>query len=386
MPQTAKVILLIDNSREYDRGILRGIARYNSTHAPWMSYHELAYLTKPMAWKSKLSWFKRWNADGIIVRDEKGIDELIAMDLPIIVLPNTRPYPNLPHLVGDDARIGRMAAEYFVGRGFEHFAYCGFNDLWWSQVTAESFTEAVLKAGYEAYVYEQPKTQRKRIAGIEEDYIAEWLKPLPKPVAVLASVDERAQQVAKACRINGLHVPHEVAILGVDNDETICRLSNPLLSSISQDSEKAGYEAAALLTRLMAGEKMANQRIVVEATHIVSRQSTDILATEDSRVNKALSYIFEHSMEQINVDNVVRAAATNRRTLERCFRRIVGRSVHSQIRYVRIERVTESLMEANETISQIAFACGYDNVKQMERHFVKEKAMSPLAYRKKHRP
>ncbi len=162
--------------------------------------------------------------------------------------------------------------------------------------------------------------------------MAEWLKSLPKPVAVLACVDERAHQLVEACREADLCVPEDVAVLGVNNDEIVCNLSNPPISSIAQNFEKAGYQLAELLVKKVSGQKITINKVVFEALHVVTRQSTDILAVEDTDVAWALNFIRNNVRQNLQVDNVADNACLSRRNLELRFRKALGRSVYYEIR------------------------------------------------------
>ena len=163
----------------------------------------------------------------------------------------------------------------------------------------------------------------------------QWLKRLPKPVAVLACNDLPACDLAVVCRSLGLRVPDDVALLGVDNDELECRLATPPISSIDIPAQRIGYEAARLLDQLLHGKRPANRSLFLPPIRVVTRQSTDTLATGDHVVRAALSYIREHATSGITVDSVVRQIDASRRELERHFRRVLGRSVLTEIRRVR---------------------------------------------------
>jgi LacI family transcriptional regulator len=280
--------------------------------------------------------------------------------------------------------MGKMAAEHLLNRGFRQFAYCGFEDMFGARSRGESFSKKIAEVGFETHFYKQPKSKAKRSWENEQIYMADWLKSLPKPVGLMTCTDDRSQYAIEACKIAGLHVPEQVAIIGVDNDELVCELSTPPLSSIALNTERAGYEAAELLDKLMAGKKMTKQTIVVQATHVVARQSTDILAIEDQDVVKALRFIRQHSNEMIQVSDVVDATSVSRRALEQRFRRVLGRSVLAEIRRVRTDLVTQMLVETNLSISKIALTLGYTGVENIARYFQHEKGMSLQAYRKKH--
>jgi len=389
MPKIPKVILLIEASRTCGRGLLLGIAKYSRLHGPWAFYRRPLFYLHPDRRKKALSLLKNSDADGIIMDkayfSDTEIDRaIISMGLPAISTAIEAQIPGLANILTDNVRIARMAAEHLLERGFRHFAYCGFDDIFWSKERSEVFAKRVAQAGFRTSFYKQPKSRVKRLWENEQNLVAEWLKSLPKPVGLMACNDDRGQEVIEACNIAGLHVPDEVAIVGVDDDRLICGLTDPSLSSIPLNFERAGYEAAELLDKLMAGEKLADHNIIIRPTHIVSRQSTDILAIDDREVAAAVHFIRQHASQEIHVGDVVNAVTLSRRVLEKRFRRILGRSVHEEIRRVRVGQVARMLVETNLSVSRIALALGYPGVDHIARYFRREKEMSLLAYRKKY--
>ncbi|MHC4157614.1 MAG: XylR family transcriptional regulator [Planctomycetota bacterium] len=385
MARIPKVILLIETSRTCERDFLRGIAKYSRLHGPWALYGKPQYYMQPKGGKIRLAELKKSKANGIIISDsDKNRKEIIAMRLPTIIHTVKDQVPNLPNVVGDCTESGRMAAEHLLERGFRNFAYCGLGDFYWSKGRYESFRKRIKKAGFETHFYKQAKSRRRGSWGYERNLKAKWLKSLPKPVGLMTCADDCSQQVIEACKIAGLHVPEQIAVIGVDNDDLVCEISNPPISSVALNFERAGYETAELLDKLMAGKKMANRRIIVQATHIVTRQSTDILAIEDEEVAKAVRFIRQHSKGPIQVSDVADATALSRRVLQQRFHEILGHSVHDEIRSACTEKVARMLIETNLSISQIALALGNTSVKHIARSFRREKGMSPLAYRKQY--
>ena len=383
MPTIPKVMLLLENSRAFGRGLMSGIADYSRLHGPWSFYEEPPFYMKSPRHRNTLSQLKNWDVDGVIMCDSDKTKEIIAMGLPVIVTDLLTEFSGTPIVKTDDVTMGKMAAEYLIDRGFRQFAFCGFDTMFWSQDRHQGFGERVTQAGFKIHYYKQPKSRAKRLPAEEQIIIADWLKSLPKPVGLMACNDDRGREVIEACRIAGLHVPEEIAVLGVDNDELVCKLSNPPLSSIALNFEKAGYDAAELLDKLMSGkEKMTGVKIVVRPTRSVTRQSTDILAIEDREVAGAMRFIRQHCKEPIQVSDVVSAVAVSRRNLYQRFRRILGRSIHQEIRRARVEQVAQMLVETHLSVSQIGLALGYPRTAHIARQFRKEKGMSLLEYRK----
>jgi len=383
MPKTPKVILWIDVTTEYGRALVRGIAQYSRLHGPWVFYKKPLSYRDPNWDKNIFERLQNWKADGVILREPGEIKPILNLALPTIISPYNRELiPGYPHIIGDPAKIAQLAAEHLFERGFRHFACCGFESLPFSRNRCKNFREILRNAGFEVHVYQQPKKRTKRLWENEETVLAEWLKSLPKPIGVMTCNDDRGDHVLQACKKAGLTVPDEVAVVGVGNDPLICELSTPPLSSVATAGERAGYEAAALLARLMDGEEMADQRIIVPTKYVVTRQSTDILSIDDHEVVMAVHFIRCNAARAISVSDVAEEVSLSRRELERRFRRFLGRTIHREIRRARVQQLARMLAETNLSISHIACELGYTSAKHLSRCFRQEMGMTPLNYRK----
>jgi LacI family transcriptional regulator len=187
--------------------------------------------------------------------------------------------------------------------------------------------------------------------------------------------------VLTACRHAGLSVPEEVAIIGVDDDEFICTLTHPPLSSVNLSTEIAGYEAASVLDRMMRGKKYTNKIIPIQVSNIVTRQSSDILAINDPIVAQAVKFIREHVREPVQIDDVLRHVMISRRSLYDKFKRSMNCSVHGYIKKNRIEHIERLLLETEMTISQIAYHMGFSSDDHIATYFRSVKGMNPYAFR-----
>lgn len=385
MAKIRKVIVLVETSRAYGRGLLRGIAKYSRLHGPWIFYHKPPYYRHPAQWVKALSRQQILDADGIIMVEQEKPEDIIEMGLPTVASPYIKDrIAGAVNIIGDNAAMGIMAAEHLLDRGFSNFAYCGFEDMFGARSRGESFRRRIAEAGFRTHVYKKPKPRGRRSWEDEQVFMADWLTSLPKPVGLMTCTDDRSQDVIEACKIAALHVPEEVAIIGVDNDELVCELSGPPLSSIALNTQRSGYEAAELLDKMMSRKrkKFTDRTIVVHPTHIVTRQSTDILAMGDRDVVAAIRFIRRHAKEMIQVDDVVDTVTVSRRSLEQRFRKELGHSVLAEIKRARVDQVARMLVETNLSVSQISLALGYAGVENIARYFRSEKGMSPLAYRK----
>ncbi len=375
------VFLLIDSSRAYERALLKGIARYSQMHGPWIFVHEGPFWEK----HSRQDLLERMkSADGIIMREGPFMKEILSLRIPAIVSNYaTEHIPGLPNIISEHVAIGRMAAEHLIERGFRQFAFCGYPDFFWSMQRCEGFTQRITEAGLEWTDYRPPKTIRQHWKK-ELPFMMEWLKSLPKPVGLFTCVDERSQQVAEACKKSSFRIPDEVAIVGVDNDEMICMLSSIPLSSVAINAEKGGYEAAAVLDRLMKGKKKSKAAIEISPSHVATRTSTDIVSVADDHVARALTFIRDNSKRELQVGDVSRAAGLSRRVLEKRFRNVLNRSIYEQIRQERVGLIIKLLADPTLRITDIANVMGFPDAAHIARYFRSQTGLSTATYRQRH--
>ena len=324
--------------------------------------------------------------DGVIatIDNLKMAKTLSLTGLPAVVEPAADQIPGFPCIFDRSEAAGKICAEHLLSLGLSNFAFCGFEDFCWSEVRWEDFNKRIVDAGCNSHFYKVLRSKTQRRSDNEQVALIEWLRELPKPVGLMACNDDCGYYVMEACQVADLRVPDDVAVIGVDNDELICDLTAPPMSSVALSHETAGYRAAQLLDEIMAGKNVDVKTIIpLEASHIVIRQSTDILAIEDTELGNAIRFIRQHSGESIQVSDVVDTVTVSRRVLERRFREVLKKSIHDEIRRVRVERVVRMLLETDLSISQIALDLGYPSDKHVARYFHKEKGLTPQQYRRK---
>jgi len=382
MQKTKRIILFLDASRGFGRGMLSGVARYSALNGPWNFYRKPpAYLEKE---QSNLEELQTWNPDGIICSIAQA-EELTQLDVPIIGYdPGT--YSGLiPCVASGHAEAGRLAAQHLLDLGHRAFAFCGFNTLNWSQERCRAFCTAIEEAGAKVHIY---RGSAKNTAwSQDEPHIQEWIKSIPKPVGMFCVNDDRAASLIESCRILEYGVPEDISVIGVDDDEYICELQNPPLSSIRIASEQAGYDAAALLNQIIDGkEEMSSQRIIAHATGITPRQSTDVLMVKNTEVRKALRFIRENVNQPIRVSDVIAATALSHRTLNEHFHSELGCSIVKQLTRARIDYISRLLTDTDLRISEIAAAVGYEDDRHFSRYFKRATTLTPQAYRRKLTP
>jgi LacI family transcriptional regulator, galactose operon repressor len=377
MQHIPKVILIIETSRAFGRRLLLGITKYARLHGPWAFYRE------PGGLQSNFPKLKDWHADGIIIRDTNICKQLFDLNKPTILVPHNREmYGEYPTIKTNGETISKMAADHLLDKGLKNFGYCGFDDFPWSRERQEHFKKYLNNKNFYVSIFSQSKSPSKRKWEREQTLMAEWLKSLPKPVGIMACNDDRGQHVIESCKLAELHIPEEVAVIGVDNDDLICDLCDPPLSSVTLNVEKAGYEAAKLLDNLMRGDNPINKSIIVNPLYIRARYSTDIIATEDFELTKAISFIRKNFRRGIQVGDVVESTTLSRRSLEQRFRKKLSRSINSEIRRVRIEHICKLLVETDLPISEIAYGLGFSSVEHISRYFKREAGKSLRDFRK----
>lgn len=380
MENLPRVVLLLESSRGSGRALLRGIANYARHHGPWAFYWEPRGLADVLPRLDVLA------PQGFILRDCEHLDKILALEVPTIVVGHSkREVTGVVNVLTDSEATGRMAAEHLLGCGFQSFGFCGFEDLQWSMIRAESFQKHLASVGQEAHIFTSNSLASTTSWEHERKIMVEWLRSLPKPVGVMACNDDHAQKVIEACKMGGLHVPDEVGVIGADNDELVCELFGCPISSVVINFERAGFECARLLDEWMRGKTPSDSRVIAPASHVVARQSTDTLAVEDAKVARALRFVTEHAKENVSVLDVARAAGLSRRALEKRFRSALSRSILQEIRRIRVSLIARMLVETDLPISHIAEAQGYENVQHIARYFRQEKGMSPAAFRKSFR-
>ena len=380
-----KVVLRINISDKYGRGIVRVISNYRQQFGQWYIVHQNMEDYDSTDYDFVPDGPDKWVVDGIIT-DNCQVPEMVKQHgIPVIAWSCFQDFYDMPKIEADCQAIAEMAFEHFMDRNFSQLAYCGFEGMDWVVKRGEYFAKCASTRGIDVARY-QVKAPKDRSFWEEElDKMGVWLNSLPQPLGLLTCNDDCARLVINACQSASIGVPDNVAVLGIDNDDMVCLPIDPMLSSIALDFEKAGFEAAGLLDKLMRDqEKSANQCIAIRPTHVKVRRSTDTFAVGDPIVKSALQYIRDHSHKVISVPDVVGMAHMSRRGLEYRFKKVLGRSINKVIRTQRVMKITDMLIETNLPISQIAHKLGFSSTEHISRFFGKEKGMSPSEFRNKY--
>ena len=381
MQKDLRVLLLIDTSQVYGSELIAGITKYARLHGSWTFYTDIPFFGSARKHSYDFS-----ELDGLIVHipDPKVIAKALSAGLPAIVRGLKSKVDGLPNFVGDNEAISNMAAEHLLGLGLKHFGFCGYKGVKWSQERGSCFAERLGRAGFDVQFCTLSGSRQKHFWRNEQTRLTKCLQKLPKPAGVFACNDDMGAHVLHACRAEGIHVPDELAVMGVDNEINICELANPPLSSIARNFEKAGYRAMELLHRLILGRKPVFQNVIVGPTHVISRQSTDVLAVSDKTVAEAVRFIRANSARPISVEDVLDIVPLSRRYLDHKFLRAFGHSIHGEITRCRVERIGEMLLETDLTVSQIAYDLGFSGPDHIGRYFRRHKGVNPSIYRRKY--
>jgi len=377
------VALLIETSLGSGRDILRGIARYVREHEAWALYHEphgMGDIVPP--------WLHRWQGDGIIARIQTRdmATQLAQIGVPVIDVLGLVPGLPFPLVHVDNGAIARMAAAHLVERGFRRFGYFGIEGENWSAQRYAAFSAAVADVQSSVPAYSTPRDAAGRRSWERaQDRLARWVSELPKPAGVLVCSDQRGPQFLEACRRAGVSVPDEVAVLGVDNDEPLCEVCLPPLSSIQANHVQVGYQAAALLDRLRVGAAAPPATVLVDPQQVVARLSTDVLSINDPAIAAALRLIREHAHERIQIDAIAHQVGLSRSVLQRNFRALLNRSVHDEILATRIRRARELLAGTDLPLAVVAQRAGFTHQEYMGAVFKAHVGKTPARIRKEDR-
>ncbi len=372
-----RVAVMLDLASAYGRSEAMGVAQYVASHQPWRV--ELSVATQ------STRSIRQIDADGLImpVTTEAQRDEVLRLGIPTVSIAGNLTDTGFPVVTADHEKIGRMAAEFFLQRGFEFMAFCGISDRYYSPRRGKGFAQTLQKAGIECHMHEKnAPTARRNRSSDQKQRLAQWLVGLPKPCGLFVCDDLQAVELLDAARQVGVRVPNDVAVLSVDNDELSCNLSDPPLSSIDHGTQQIGYQAGNLLDRMLRGESVSLKPVVVPPTAIVPRRSTDVYPKSDPHVNRALAFMQNNLTRRILVDEIVEASGVSRRLLENAFRKVIHRSILDEYHRLQTEMITHLLRNTTIPLKQIALQMGFNNVYYFNAFFKRNMGVPPGQYRK----
>ncbi len=380
-----RILLLIDYSSEFSRKLLKGLVKYSKEHGSWIFYRLPEYYKTLYGKEGIVQWAQEWKADAVIAQwDHEGTNLLQDLGIPVILQNLKQRSEHFSNLTGDYYGTGKMAAQFFAKRRFRNFAFYGNNSVVWSRERADGFRDEVERVGGN-YYYMATVNLRNEPWGEGHIELEDWLKSLPKPVALLACDDNFAMQVAETCKLNDIQIPQEISLLGVDNDELICNLSDPPISSIILDVEKGGYQAGRLIHHLIEGKRDKPFNIVINPVRLELRKSTEKYDINNPYIAEIVSYIENNFTEDIAIDALSTIVPLSRRNLEVKFKHEMGISIYQFILQCRVEYFAMLLITTNRTLLDLAVESGFNDSKNISRIFKKVIGYSPAEYRKLHK-
>ncbi len=390
--QRRRVVLLVDTSRSYGREIVRGVGRYQRERGDWAIYYKPHGLGDPTP-----PWLGEARPDGVLARiGTLTLAKAIAkLKVPAVDLRGVICGTGLPSIGVDHGRVAQLAAQHLLERGFQRFGFCGLprgvhphmDEL------CDHFVAASERAGCPCDVFlarrgpqrgEAWERQQNRLAQWRDQQrrISQWIDSLAKPVAVMACYDDRALQVLDACRRTGIAVPEQVAVISADNDEYLCEMAIPSLTSIDENAALIGYQAAALLDNMMDGQPPPGTRLLVPPHGVVTRQSTDLLAIEDQYVAGTMRFIREQACRGIRPRDVVAQVPLSRVALATRFKAAVGHTIGAEIQRVQVRCAQQLLEDTDLPIKQVAHRAGFRYVEYMTRLFRRLTGQTPAECRR----
>ena len=374
-----KILLLTDYSQESERRFLNGFVKYTDTQGGCIFY-PMSHLVSEKKDNSKeiIKYARLYKVDAILgLWHNMDVDEAKKLNIPIFLRTYKNEYPDFPMLTGHYKSFGAYAARYFTRQHFENYAFIGLKDILWSISRYEGYSEHIWSIGKPTHRYDVENFQT------ETEAISRWLHELPKPVALLACNDFMARKVSEICLVENIRIPDEVSLLGVDNDEFMCNISSPTISSIHLNFEKHGYELAQVLFQMVKEKRTWPARIAVEAINVVERMSTRHKIISDPYIREIVEFISNNYKSDIDISKLVSFIPLSRRAIEIKFKKEMHPyTITSYITKLRLDNFQHLLKTTDMPIMEIAEASGFIDTSNFSSVFKKHFGMSPREYRK----
>lgn len=378
---------MTDFTESYAYRLMKGILKYSKKKNNWVVCKMPPSFMHSYGVEGVVDWAKQWNADAIIGQFDSDVDVELFAKNGIIALAQdykTR-FDSIPNITGDYYETGEMAAKYFSKKGFNNFAFYGYGDAVWSLEREEGFRNYIKNNIADSNYSIFTNQLLDNIWHYEFKELSSWLLSLPLPIGIYVCDDTSAVRILEVCSVLGLKVPEEVAVLGTDDDTTLCDLCQPNLSSIKLDVENVGIQIAKMLDKKLENKDYMLHDLKVSALNIIERKSTDIYSATDPEIAKALQFIHENSTTDILVTDVVKQVPLSRRLLERRFKDVTGTSIYQYIIDLRIKKMSQLLLCTDLSVETLATEVGFSSIKNVSRLFKSRKGMTPTEYRlKKH--
>jgi LacI family transcriptional regulator len=370
------ILLLIESSSAYGRGCLCGFARYARNHTNWILQHVPNANTST----DELALLKRFRADGIIARIESPevARAIAARKVPTVAIASSTASHHFPSITTDDRQVVKIGVEHLLANGLTNLAYCGLPGRAFSDARQSAFDQTPLPPQITRHTFDHPSTGSAK----DLTLLSAWLTSLPKPVGILACHDSRARQILQACILAGLEVPNTVAVVGVDNDEVICELANPPLTSIVPNVEAIGVRAASLLHEIMTSGSGNKTPILIPPLGVEVRTSSDIVALGDPVLANAVKFVRDHAGRGTTVKEILAHLRVSRSTLERRFLKQLGCTPHDYIAGQQIQRLKRLLIETTYPVNELTKMMGFRSSAHMIAVFKAATGATPGQFRR----
>ena len=380
-----RVLIISDFTESFTHKLLAGIVDYSRRKEQWIVRRMPPEYKTKIGIQGVIRVAKEWDVDAVIGQFDPTDDIGLFAENGIVAIAQDykKKFTTIPNVTGDYLGTGRMAAKFFLERGFRNFGFFGFNDVCWSDERCEGFRREIEAAGFGDSFYAYRTQEIEMVWYYQRNRLREWLRMIPKPIAIMACGDNQGSNLIEACHGIGIKIPSEVSVMGVDNDEALCSLGSTTLSSIQMDIEEGGRQAAALVERLVADPSAAVDDVVLRPVKIVGRMSTAAFATEDQQILKALLFIHKNALKKISVSDVMAEAALSRRLLERRFKSVTGKTLYEYITDQKLKHFAEQLEDTDEQVINIALSMGENDTKSISRRFKQLYGCTPVEWREK---
>ena len=382
-----RVLIISDFTESFSHKLLAGIVDYSRRKEQWIVRRMPPEYKAQIGIQGVIRVAKEWEVDAVIGQFEPTDDIGLFAENGIVAIAQDykKKFTTIPNITADYLGTGRMAARYFIERGFRNFGFFGMNDVCWSDERCDGFRREVEAAGFGGSFYSYRMQEIDMVWYYQRNRLREWLRSIPKPIAIMACDDNQGSNLVEACHGIGIKIPSEVSVMGVDNDETLCSLGSTTLSSIQIDIEEGGRQTAALVERLVEDPKAPAEDVVLRPLKIVGRMSTAAFATNDQQILKALLFIHRNALKKISVSDVMAEAALSRRLLERRFKNVTGKTLYEYITDQKLRYFAEQLTETDEQVINIALSMGENDTKSISRRFKQLYGCTPVEWREKQR-
>ena len=376
-----RVAVLFSTAHQAYAQVLKGVSDFVHERRAWTLYVN----PEPFI-NMALPSLAGWKGDGVLMRimTKEDMSAARRFPWPVVSCAGSLDVRGLPSVTVDQCLIGRLAAEHLLDRGFRRFGYYGLKNTLFSDRRREGFVGRIQEAGGDCSVFEVPNYTNRRYPWHKWlKKLQTWLKALEKPVGIMAVHDPRASIVVDTCLEMELRVPEDVAVVGVENNEIVCRYASVPLTSVAPDYRRLGHEAAEMLDRLMLGQEVDHKPVFIPPGPVVERKSTEIMAIDDPYVAKAVAYLQENYADDITIHDLESIDDISRRNLERRFRKYLGRTPHQFLSRIRVEEAKKHLA-SNEPLrlEQIARRCGFTDTRHLRMTFRRLAGISPAEYRR----